>query len=119
MTEIEFDVDDKPPRKSQWGKEGKLIIKLRQTALEARKNAGMNECYKGPVKLELTIFAPNINDLNYRQTGDDDPEKFVGDVDSFIAGVCDYLHKGPIPGENKFEPDPLFLEHAEVGPQDH
>jgi len=41
---ISFDVYDKPPKKSQWGKEdAKLIIKLREAALKARNNAGIEK----------------------------------------------------------------------------
>ncbi len=115
-TKISFDVDDKPPRKSQWGKDAKLIIKLRESALKARNDEGINEYFTGRVKLNLIIYSPNVTDLNYKQSGNDDPEKFVGDLDSFVAGVCDYLQKGPKKGENKFEPSSLFDDKSEIGP---
>ncbi len=116
-TKISFDVDDKPPRKSQWGKDdAKLIIELRAAALKARNDAGIDQPHTGHVKLNLTIYAPNIADLKYKQTSNEDPEKFVGDLDSFVAGVCDYLHKGPIDGENKFKIHPLFHDKPKIGP---
>jgi len=117
--EIIFDVDDKPPKKSQWGHDNaSLIIKLRESALKARNDIKMSECYTGPVKLNLIVYAPNVDDLNYTQTGDDDPKKFIGDLDSLVAGVCDYLHKGsPKPGENKFKPNSLFDDRPEIGPE--
>ncbi len=116
-SKIRFDVDDKPPKKSQWGKDdAKLIIKLREAALKARNDAGIEKPHTGHVKLNLTIYAPNIANLNYRQTGNEDPEKFVGDLDSFVAGVCDYLHKGPIDGENNFKTHPLFYDKHEIRP---
>jgi len=114
---INFNVNDKPPRKSQWGKDdAKLIIKLREAALKARNDEGINSYYAGHVKLNLIIFAPNITNLNYKPTGDNDPEKFVGDLDSFVAGICDYLHKGPIDGENDFKVHPLFHDKPEIAP---
>jgi len=116
-TKICFDVNDKPPRKSQWGKDdAKLIIKLREAALKARNDLNISKCFSGRVKLNLIIYSPNVTDLNYVQSGNDDPEKFVGDLDSFVAGVCDYLHKGPKTGENNFEPSPLFEDKPEIGP---
>lgn len=115
-TKISFDVDDKPPRKSQWGKDAKLIIKLRESALKARNDEGIDKYFSGRVKLNLIIYSPNIANITYQQTGNDDPEKFVGDLDSFVAGVCDYLHKGPKKGENNFEPSPLFDDKPEIGP---
>jgi len=115
---ISFDVYDKPPQKSQWGTDdAKLIIKLRESALKERNKVGMKEHYTGLVKLNLIVYAPNINNLNYRQKGDDDKKKFVGDLDSFVAGICDYLHKGPKPGENKFKSHPLFDDKPEIGPE--
>ena len=51
---IIFDVDGKPPKKSQWGKDNaKLVIKLRESALKARTKAGMEEYYTGLVKSSL------------------------------------------------------------------
>ncbi len=93
---ISFDVYDKPPKKSQWGTDdATLIVKLREAALVERKNKGIDEGYTNHVKLNLIIYAPNISDMNYRQTGDDDPKKFIGDLDSLVAGVCEYLQPAP------------------------
>lgn len=114
---ISFDVFDKPPKKSQWGTDNtQLVIKLRVSALNARNDAGISEFYSDPVKLNLIVYAPNIRNVNYKQSGDNDPEKFVGDLDSFVAGVCDYLHKGPKKGENNFEASELFNNCPEIGP---
>ena len=116
-TRIDFSVDGKPPKKSQWGTEdAPLVAKLREVALDARKNVGMDGYYEGPIKLKLTIYAPNIVDVDHKPTGDDDPTKFIGDLDSFVAGVCEYLHKGPKKGENKFEPHSIFDDKPEIGP---
>ena len=112
-----FNVTGKPPKKSQWGTDdADLVVKLREAALIARKNDGFPEGYEGNVKLNLIIYAPNIVDVDYQQTGDDDPKKFIGDLDSLVAGVCEYLHKGPKKGENNFEPSPLFDDKPEIGP---
>ncbi len=113
-----FNVTGKPPKKSQWGTDdADLVVKLREAALIARKNDGFPEGYEGNVKLNLIIYAPNIVDVDYQQTGDDDPKKFIGDLDSLVAGVCEYLHKGPKKGENNFEPSPLFDNKPEIGPE--
>lgn len=112
---IIFDVTGKPPKKSNWGKDhADLIIKLREEALKARKEAGISGCFRGDVKLNLIVFAPNITDREYKQTGDDDPKKFVGDLDSLIAGVCEYLQPAPTNPELKI--NPIFDERSEIGP---
>jgi len=113
---ITFTVTGKPPQKSQWGtKDAELVIKLREAALKARNNAGINQCITTPIKLSITIYAPNIDDINYSQDIVDDPKLYIGDLDSLVAGICDYLHKGP-KKENKFIPSPLFDNKPEIGP---
>ncbi len=93
---IVFDVDGKPPKKSNWGTDdAPLVVQFRETALNARETVGIQEGYEGPVKLTLIVFAPNILDMDYKQTGDDDPKKFIGDLDSLVAGVCEYLQPAP------------------------
>ena len=96
IQKIIFDVDGKIPKKSNWGTDdAKLIIKFREAALCARNNAKLSEGYKGAVKLSLIVYAPNIDNMDYKQTGDDDPNKFIGDLDSLITGVCEYLQPAP------------------------
>lgn len=114
---IVFKVDGKPPQKSEWGGENaRLIIKLRKAALEARQKAGQNKCITSPVKLSLIVYAPNIDNRNYKQKGDYDEKRFVGDLDSLIAGVCDYLSRAPEePGRNNFKPSELFDSEPDVG----
>ncbi len=115
-TKISFDVYDKPPKKSQWGKDNaKLIIKLREAALKARNDKGIKKYYTGHVKLNLIVYAPNITNLNYIQKDDDDPEKYIGDLDSLVAGVCDYIQKGP-KEENLFTAHPSFKNKPEIAP---
>ena len=115
--QISFDVEGKPPKKSQWGKDGAdLVIKLRDAALDARKNAGIHHCYHGHVKLSLVVYAPNISHVHYRQTSDDDPKKFIGDLDSLVSGVCEYLQRAE-PEDETFNLSPLFNEKPEIGPK--
>lgn len=83
-----FTVGGRPPRKyaseSGWGKnEAKFILKLREAALDARKKAGLTECFSCPVRLDLTVYAPNIT-----QTIAPD---HIGDLDALIGGVCESL----------------------------
>ena len=114
---IKFKVDGKPPQKSQWGTDDAiLVIKLREAALETRTKIGLAKCFTTPIKLKLTVYAPNIDDRDYKQTGDNDPKKYIGDLDSLVAGVCDYLYHGP-ELVNNFVPSPLFDTKPEIGPQ--
>lgn len=95
---IEFTVKGRPPKKhgekSMWARndEAPSVLLLREKALEARSKAGLNDCFRSFVALELTIFAPKSR------------LESVGDLDNFITGVCDglqaadskvlpYLHK--------------------------
>ena len=112
MTRISFDVEGKPPKKSQWNLPS--VIEFREKALQARKNKEIPEGYDGPVKLNLIVFAPNILDMEYKQTGDDDSKKFVGDLDSFVSGICEYLQ--PAPTNPEIEISPLFNGKDEIGP---
>jgi len=117
-SKIIFKVDGKPPQKSEWGGDNaSSVIKLRKAALKARGDVGRDRCITSPVKLNLIVYAPNIDDRNYKQTGDDDEKRFIGDLDSLIAGVCDYLSRAPEePGRNKFKPSILFDTELDVGP---
>lgn len=115
---IVFKVKDKPPQKSEWGgKNAQLVINLRKAALKARIDAGLSDCIKTPIKLKLEIHTLNPYKMDYRQKGDNDEEKYGGDLDSLIAGVCDYLSRSKEePGRNNFVPSPLFDDTPEVYP---
>lgn len=117
-SKIIFKVDGKPPQKSEWGGDNaNLVIKLRKAALKARKKSGRDKYITSPVKLNLIVHAPNIDDRDYIQKGDYDEKRFIGDLDSLIAGVCDYLSRAPEkPGRNNFEPSVLFETEPDVGP---
>lgn len=115
---ILFTVQGKPPQKSQWGtKDAELIIKLREAALKARIDSGYKTHLKTNIKLNVTIYAPNVDDREYVQVTPDDPKLYIGDLDSLVAGICEYLHKGPKKGENKFQPSPLFDDKPEIRPE--
>lgn len=102
---VRFTVNGKPPKKgdeSIWGeKQGESVFKLREKAFEARKKAGLNECLRVPVKIYLTVFAPNITERK-------DREDYIGDLDSLVAGVMDSLQ--PIPEHPQFESHAIFKE---------
>ena len=82
---IEFTVKGRPPKKhgekSMWARddEAPLIALLREKALEAMLKAGLNDRFRSLVALELTVFTPRSQ------------LESVGDLDSFIAGICDGL----------------------------
>jgi len=112
---IVFDVEGKPPKKSNWGTDdADLVIKFREEALKARTKEGLSDYFHDSIKLNLIVYAPNIIDMNYKQTGDDDPKKFVGDLDSLVAGVCEYLQPAPTNPDLKI--NPILQEKKEIGP---
>ena len=115
---IVFKVYGKPPQKSEWGgKNASLVIALRKAALKARRKAGLHKCITSNVKLKLSVHAPNLDDRDYVQLGDDDEKRYIGDLDSLVAGVCDYLSSTQEePGKNDFQPSSLFDQEPEIYP---
>ena len=108
---VKFKVDGKPPKKGtdesiQAERQGKSVFILREKALETRKKAGLGKCFEVPVKFTLTIFAQNITQRK-------DSEDYVGDLDSFIAGVLDSLQ--PPPEHPDFDINPIFKERDDIG----
>jgi len=87
---ISFSVEGRPPRKyrnkSVWStnEEAPIVKKLREHAIKARNDAGINDYFHGPVKLELTVFSQNISNISASH-------EYVGDLDAFIAGICESL----------------------------
>jgi len=111
---ISFAVMGKPPKKSNWDTEDTyLVIKFREEALKARTNAGLDDCFHESVKLNLIVYAPNTTDMKYKQTGDNDPNRYVGDLDSLVAGICEYLQRAPNNPELDFG---HFDGKDEIGP---
>ena len=90
---IKFSVDDKPPKKttlSMWAERSNQtmqVVNLRQKAYEASKKAGFGHLC-GPVKLTLTVYAPNILERK-------DRHDYLGDLDALIGGVFEALQPAP------------------------
>jgi len=95
---VEFTVTGLPPKKhgekSMWARsdEAPRVASLRKKAFEARTQARLDGPFHSLVTLELKIFVQKSK------------LESIGDLDSFIAGVCDglqaadpkvlpYLHK--------------------------
>ena len=88
-----------PPKKdgakSMWAKDDEtpqFIVALREKALEARSKVGLNECFDSLVAIEFTLFVPKSQ------------LESIGDLDNFIAGICDGLQAA----DKKVEPHPIF-----------
>ena len=109
---IEFTVDGKPPKKvkpSLWSENSnqtQAVLDLRQKAFEASKKAKLSEHLQGPVKLTLTVYDPNPLERK-------DRHDYLGDLDSFIAGVFESLQPSP-PETNLLKIDPLLKEKKEI-----
>ena len=108
---INFTVECKPPKKSPpdsvWtSKEVKHVFELRKNAFEARQKINMNDYFHNPVKLELTVYDPNITQRK-------DHHDYVGDLDSIIAGVCESLQ----PADEQVKKVPEFEGYEEFGPR--
>ena len=108
---VTFEVKERPPRKgrnkSGWGKkyEADKILELRKKALEARKKVKLKDCFSCPVRLELNVFSKNITKIK-------DAHNYVGDLDAFVAGVCEALQ--PAPKLAKISD--IFNDHKTVAP---
>jgi len=106
---IEFTVNNRPPKKdgtkSVWSSnQAKLVLDLRKAAYDAFLKAKLHDPFDGAVELELTIYAPNIINI-----GD---HTYVGDLDSFVAGVSEALHVA----DSQVTPDEIFKGNEEVYP---
>jgi len=109
---IKFKVDGKPPKKttgSLWSENSKqteLVVNLRKNAFEASKKKGLNIPFQGPIKLTLTIYDPNPLERK-------DRHDYLGDLDSYIAGVFESLQ--PLPPEiNKLKIDSSLKDNKEI-----
>jgi len=99
---IEFTVEGKPPKKtigSMWSENSNqtpLVIKLRQSAFEASQKIDFTHLH-GPVKLSLTVHAPNVLERK-------DRHDYLGDIDALIGGVFEALQAAPDNPELKIDP---------------
>lgn len=83
---ISFPVPGRPPRQKQgysmWSRslnEAPLVVKLRLSALEAMEKEGLSDCFHSFISLKLTLFVPRSQ------------LESIGDLDTFVTGVCDGL----------------------------
>lgn len=85
LTPIEFTVEGIPPKKhgekSMWDRndEAPRVALMRDRALSARVDAGLNGPITRFARLELDIFVPQSK------------LESLGDLDNFITGICDGL----------------------------
>lgn len=99
---IEFSVNGKPPKKtigSMWAEKSNQtmqVVNLRQKAYEASKKAGFKHL-SGPVKLTLTVYAPNILERKGRHD-------YLGDLDALIGGVFEALQPAPDNPDLRIDP---------------
>jgi len=109
---IKFSVDGKPPKKttgSLWSEKSnqtQLVIDLRQKAFDANRKAGLKNHFRGPVKLTLTVYAPNTLERK-------DRHDYLGDLDALVGGVFEALQPSP-PEINKLKIHPLLKENKEI-----
>lgn len=102
---IEFIVSDKPPKKmstgSMWSENSnqiELVKKLRQSAFETIQKTKLKEPFHGPVKLTLTVYAPNVLIRK-------DRHDYLGDIDSLVGGVFEALQPAPTNPDLKIHPE--------------
>ena len=110
---IKFRVEGKPPKKdgsqSLWSEkstQAPLVFQLRQKALEARKEAKIDECFHELVKLEVKVYSPYITKKDHHQ--------HVGDLDTLVAGIFEAIQ--PAPKNETLRPHKIFDENPEIIP---
>lgn len=109
---IEFTVEGRPPRKyranSLWSdnNEAPLILKLRKHAFSVMKQYQIQPYLTGTIELELTVYAPNVTNI-------DESHKYVGDLDAFVAGVCESIYSAD---KQVKKLHPIFDNEKEVDP---
>lgn len=110
---VNFKVEGKPPKKdgsqSLWsGKSNQapLVFELRKKALKAKKEAKMNECFQGLVRIEIKIYSPHITTNDYHQ--------HVGDLDNLVAGIFEAIQ--PASKNETLMYHPIFDEIPEIAP---
>ena len=108
---IVFIVTGRPPRKFRGGSvwssdsEAPLVKKLRQHALQARNQSRINQWFTTPVRLDLIIYSKNTYDSKAAHN-------YVGDIDGFVAGVCESLQPA-----NEQAPHHEIFDNKDVDPK--
>lgn len=92
VTDIQVEMSGTPPKKgsngSIWnGERRQHTMDLRMEMYKKQKKAGNTLPFEGPVSVTLVMAAPLI--LDVKESG------YVGDLDSFVAGVCDAIQPAP------------------------
>jgi Holliday junction resolvase RusA-like endonuclease len=110
VMKIECDVEGKPPRKnganSLWATgEAQRVLDLRLKIHETQKENNRVGAINTPVKIELSVYAPNITNRKNTQT-------YVGDLDTFVAGICECIQSA----HPKAKLSQIFEKHNEVAP---
>lgn len=100
----------RPPKKSTsisvWkDKELPLTMKLRAGIHRVQKRMKFVRPFEGPVSIILYVSAPST--LDRKKYG------YVGDLDSFVAGICDAVQSAHI---NVIKYDKKFEYPKEIGP---
>jgi len=110
---IKFSLDGKPPKKttgSLWSENSnqtELVVDLRKKAFDASKKAGFNHHFHGPVKLTLTVYAPNVLERK-------DRHDYVGDLDALVGGVFESLQPAPT-NNDELIVDPALKDKKDFG----
>jgi len=107
---ITVDVEGRPPRKdganSLWATdESQRVLDLRLKILEIQKKNALVGTIDLPIRLDVTVFSPNITNRKNSQT-------YVGDLDSFIAGICECIQ----PAHPRANISDIFKKHTDVAP---
>jgi hypothetical protein len=104
---IEFSISGRPPKKhgekSMFSRsdEVEYVAKIREEALKARSKFGIDNCFSSWVRLELLVFARDVEN--------------IGDLDTFVSGVCDALQAADL----KVLPHlhPIFERNKSIDPR--
>ncbi len=108
---IQFNVQGRPPRKSGansfWATdEASRVFDLRKKAYESLQNAKIELPILSKINLQVTIYGPNITNRKNSRT-------YVGDLDTFVAGVCDAIQAAA----KGVKPSPIFENAPDIDPK--
>lgn len=110
---IEFRVEGKPPKKdgsqSLWSErsnQAELVFKLREKAVETKKEIKMEDYFHGLVKIKISIFSPYITVQDHHQ--------HVGDLDNLVAGIFESIQ--PASNNETLRPNKIFDQNPDTAP---